>query len=149
MATTLTTDEILVMINQKIGQAVSELGGNVPVYSPEFILGYAKTQNLEMQVMGLTTGIDVTSTSINPDAALTIGLLLAYGTAASIIRDDLLDRLKNGELGVSFTSGASSISTNQAGLFLKQSAKGLEDLYNRIFTKYLSSDPNAIIARDQ
>lgn len=145
----MTTEEVVHIVTQRIGQAVSELGGNAPVYSPDFILDYVKTQNWELQVMGVDTGVEVTTSLITPDAALAIGLLLAYGAAASIIRDDLLDRLKNGELGVSFTSGASSISTNQAGLHLKQSAQALDTLYNRVLTKYMSQDPNGILGRDQ
>lgn len=148
MATTLTTDEVLAVVTQKIGQAISELGGNAPVYSREFILGYLKTINFELKVLGVNTAVTV-GTDISPDAALAIGMLLAYGAAASIIRSDLLDRVKNGELGVSFTSGASAISTNQAGLYLKQSASSLEGWYDRLLTAYLSGDPNAVITRVQ
>lgn len=144
----MTTEEVINLVNQKVGQAVSELGGNTPIYSPEFILDYLKTQNWELEVMGVVTGVEVT-TSIIPDAATPIGLLLAYGAAASIIRDDLLDRLKNGELGISFTSGASAISTNQAGLYLKQSAHALDALYNKLLTQYMSKDPNGVLGRDQ
>jgi hypothetical protein len=145
----MTTDEVINLVKQKVGQAVSELGGNAPIYSPEFILDYIKTQNWELEVMGVVTGVEVTTSQIIPDAATSIGLLLAYGAAASIIRDDLLDRLKNGELGISFTSGASAISTNQAGLYLKQSATALDALYNKLLTQYMSKDPNGVLGRDQ
>lgn len=149
MATTLTTDEVLGVVNQKIGQAISELGGNAPVYSREFILSYLKTINFELKVLGISTAVEVSNSDISPDAALAIGMLLAYGAAASIIRSDLLDRVKNGELGVSFTSGASAISTNQAGLYLKQSATSLEGWYDRLLTAYLSGDPNSVLSRVQ
>lgn len=149
MATSITTDEILVVVRQRIGQAISEIGGNSPMYPDDFLLDYIKTINFELTVFGIVTGVEVDVFGITPDPSVPIGMLLAYGAAAQIIGSDTLDRLRNGELGISFTSGASSISTNQAGLYLKQYANSLAKAYTSLATAYLSRDPNAVLGRDQ
>lgn len=151
MPTSMTTQDVLDVVRQKIGQAVAEIGGNSIAYPDDFLIGYVKSTNLELTVLGVVTGVDVSTTTvlITPDPTVNIGMLLAYGAAASVIASDLIDRLRNGELGVSFTSGASSISTNQAGLFLKQSANALVSLYMSLLTVFLSRDPNAVLGRDQ
>lgn len=151
MALTMTTEEVLEVIRQRIGQAVAEIGGNSPTYPDDFLIKYVKSINFELAVFGVTTNVevDVNSILISPDPLVAIGMLLAYGVSADIIGSDLLDRLRNGELGISFTSGASSISTNQAGLYLKQYAGSLDRSYSGLLTAYLSRDPNAVLGRDQ
>ena len=150
MTTIMSIQDVLDVVRQKIGQAVVEIGGNSLAYPDDFLIGYVKSTNLELSVFGVITGVEVDSlaVTITPSPSVNIGMLLAYGAAASIVGSDLIDRLRNGELGVSFTSGASSISTNQAGLFLKQSANVLTSLYNSLLTAYLSRDPNAVLGRD-
>lgn len=149
--TILTTEEVLEVIRQRIGQAIAEIGGMAPTYPDDFLIRYVKSINFELIVFGVTTGVevDVNAVLISPDPSVDIGMLLAYGVAADIIGSDLLDRLRNGELGISFTSGASAISTNQAGLYLKQYANSLDRSYNGLLTAYLSRDPNAVLGRDQ
>ncbi|SRR5258705_3414615 len=151
MATTMTTEEVLDVVRQRIGQAISEIGGNAPVYPDDFLIRYIKSINLELIVLGVKTNvdIDINTVVINPNPSIAIGMLLAYGVASSLVGSDLLDRLRNGELGISFTSGASAISTNQAGLYLKQYANFLYNSYNGLLTAYLSGDPNTVLGRDQ
>jgi hypothetical protein len=74
-------------------------------------------------------------------------MLLASSAAAAIINDDVLNRLRNGELGLSFTSGATSISTNQAAINLKNSSQNLIMWKDLLLTAYLSGDPNAVLSR--
>ena len=147
----MTTEEVLDVVKQRIGQAVAEIGGMAPTYSDDFLIRYIKSVNFELTVFGVITGVVVNSTTIliTPDPSVDIGMLLAYGVAADLIGSDLLDRLRNGELGISFTSGASAISTNQAGLYLKQYANSLDRSYNGLLTAYLSRDPNTVLGRDQ
>lgn len=143
----MTTEEVLTVIEQKIGQAVGVIHGEPPLYSAEFLLTYVLTQNYELQTFGVTTGVTVHSGSISPDPSTAIGMLLAYGTAASLVGDDLVNRLKGGELGLSFSTGATSISTIQAAGILKNYAANLHRMYTLLLTAYLSGDPNSVLAR--
>ena len=147
----MTTDEVLEVVRQRIGQAVGEIGGNAPTYPDDFLIKYVKSTNFELLVYGVVTGVtvDTIAVLITPDPTHDIGMLLAYGASADIIGSDLLDRLRNGELGISFTSGASAISTNQAGSYLKQYASGLHSAYDDLLAAYLSRDPNGVLGRDQ
>lgn len=145
----MTSNEILEVIRQRIGQAVSEIDGDPPIYGDDFLLSYVKTANFNLTVLGVTTGITVSSSSITPDATIDIGMLLASGAAALIIGDDLLNRLKNGELGLSFSTGASQISTNQAAINLKSSGDQIKHWHDMLLAVYLSRDPNAVILRAQ
>jgi hypothetical protein len=143
----MTTDEILTIIEQKIGQAVGSIHGEPPLYDTEFLLSYVKTQSFDLAVMGVVTGVTVFSGSISPDPTLPVGMLLAFGSAASLVSDDLINRLRGGELGLSFSSGATSISTIQAAGILRNFAANLERSYHLLLTAYLSGDPNAVLAR--
>lgn len=147
----MTTDEVLEVVRQRVGQAIGEIGGNAPTYPDDFLIKYVKSANFELLVYGVVTSVtvDVSSVLITPDPTVAIGMLLAFGASADIIGSDLLDRLKNGELGISFTSGASAISTNQAGSYLKQYASGLKSEYDNLLAAYLSGDPNGVLGRDQ
>jgi hypothetical protein len=141
------TEEVLAVIEQKIGQAVGIIHGEPPLYSPEFLLTYVLTQNYELTTLGVTTGVTVYSGSISPDPSTPIGMLLAYGAAAALVSDDLVNRLKGGELGLSFSTGATSISTIQAASTLKNFAAGLVRWKDILLTAYLSGDPNSVITR--
>ena len=148
---TMTTEDVLEVVRQRIGQAVGEIGGNAPTYPDDFLIKYVKTTNFELLTYGVVTGVtvDTIAVLITPDPPHEIGMLLAYGVSADIIGSDLLDRLRNGELGISFTSGASAISTNQAGSYLKQYANGLQNDYSSLLAAYLSRDPNGVLGREQ
>ena len=143
----MTTEEVLAVVEQKIGQAVGVIHGEPPLYSSEFLLTYVLTQNFELEVLGVVTGVTVYSGSISPDPTTAIGMLLAYGAAAAIVNDDLINRLKGGELGLSFSTGATSISTIQAASILKNFASSLNKMKHLLLTAYLSGDPNAVLAR--
>lgn len=143
----MTTDEVLDVIKERIGQAIQEIGGDSPTYPEDFLLRYVKSANFHLTVLGVTTGVVVSTVLISPDPSIPIGMLLASSAAAAIINDDVLSRLRNGELGLSFTSGATSISTNQAAINLKNSSENLVMWKNLLLTAYLSGDPNAVLSR--
>ena len=143
----MTTEEVLGVIRQNIGQAIQEVQGECPIYLDEFLLKYVMTANFTLQVLGVVTGVSVSTTTISPDPSVAIGMLLASSASASIIGDDMLHRLRNGELGLSFSSGATSISTNQAAINLKGSAENLFTWRDLLLTAYLSGDPNAVLSR--
>lgn len=143
----MTTDEVLDVIKAKIGQAIQEVGGTSPMYPDDFLLRYIKNAKFHLDVLGVTTGVTVTTTAISPDPSTAIGMLLASAAASSIICDDVLSRLRNGELGLSFSSGATSISTNQAAINLKGFSDGLIMWHKLLLTAYLSGDPNSVLSR--
>lgn len=145
----MTLEEIFVIIRQRVGQAVADIGGEPPIYSDEFIVSYVKTANLELTVLGITTAVTVDDQAVtmSPDASTAIGMLLAYTAAVSIISDDMIYRLKNGELGLSFTSGATSINTNQAAGVLRDFAGTLVKRRDLLMSAYLSGDPSGVLSR--
>lgn len=146
----MTTEEVLEVVRQKIGQAIDEVGGNAPTYPDDFLLRCIKTVNFTLLVLGVVTNVtvDTTNNVITPDPSLPIGMLLASGGTVSVIKDDLLNRLKNGELGMSFSSGATTISTIQAATQLRGFADSLDNWYNTLLAAYMSGDPNMILGRD-
>lgn len=143
----MTTEEVLQVIRERIGQAIQEVGGESPFYPDDFLLKYVKSANFTLLVLGVTTSVVVTAGDIVPAPSIAIGMLLASAAAASIIGDDVLVRLRNGELGMSFSSGATSISTNQAAINLKSSSDNLNMWRDLLLTAYLSGDPNSVLAR--
>lgn len=145
----MTTDDVLEVVRQGIGQAIEEIGCNTPTYPDDFLIRYVWKANLSLTVLGIVTNVtvDKTAVTITPDASTAIGMLLATFAAVSIIRDDILKRLRGGELGLSFTSGATSISTNQAAQYLKGAADSLENFAKLLMTSYLSGDPNTVDQR--
>jgi hypothetical protein len=146
------TSELLDIIRQRVGEVVAEIGGDNPKYLNETLLRYVKTANFVLASHGITTGlvIDPTLDVISPEPIDDAhGLLLAIYSASSLVADDLLYKLRIGELGLSFTTGATQITTNQAAITLKDSSKVLRNEFNRLITLYLSGDPNAVVERLQ
>lgn len=144
----MTTDEVLEVIREKIGQAVDEVNCNSPSYPDSFLLNYVKTANFSLTVLGISTGVTIASGAILPDPSIPIGMILAVKAAASVVKSDLINRVRNGELGLSFSSGASSISTIQAASTLRVVADGLFEEVRLLLTAYLSGDPNQVLGRD-
>ena len=145
----MTLEEVLVVVRQKIGQAIADIDGEPPLYSDDFLTQYLKTSNFELTILGVETEVTVDSdaVTITPDPSTVIGMLLAYTAAVAIISDDLVYRLKNGELGLAFTSGATSINTNQAAGVLRDFSKMLTSRRDLLLSAYLSGDPNAVLSR--
>jgi hypothetical protein len=142
---------ILKIIKQKIGQAVAEIECEDPEYINSFLMHYIETANTTLNAFGIVTGItvDVDAESISAEATDAIGLLLAFHAASSLIADDLVNRLKTGELGISFKTGASEITTNQAAITLRTSARSVHHDFELLKDAYLSDDPNSVITRMQ
>jgi len=147
----MTTAELLLIVQQFVGEAAAVLGGEAETYTDSFILEYVKTMNFMLIMSDITTSISVDplAETITPDPSDSIGMLLATKTAAGIIGGDLLKKVRLGELGISFKSGATSITTSEA-------AKKLNDIQNRLIvqadrleTMYLSDDPNSRFQRKQ
>lgn len=145
----MTTEEVLDVIKQKISQAIQEVGGEIPLYPDDFLLKFVKTANFHLSVLGVETGVVVGSVSITPDPSTIMGMLLASEAAASLIDSDVLSRLKNGGLGVSFSSGATAISTNQAAINLKGSSDNIRTWHSLLLTAYLSKDLNSVSGRNE
>jgi len=139
----MTTPDLLTIVRQRVGMTLAEIGVELPPYSDTFLLGYAKTVNYYLNGIGVATGVTVTTADITPEPTNIIGLLLASATAMWLVRDDLLGKLGNGELGLSFSSGATSITSTQATKSLETSANKLEEWHNFLLTVYLSGDPNS------
>ncbi|MBU8920977.1 MAG: hypothetical protein KOO63_03870 [Bacteroidales bacterium] len=142
---------IFKIIKQKIGQSLAEIDGEQQEMLNSFLIHYIETANSLLAAYGITTGVtvDTDAVSLSADPADAIGLLLAYQCASSLIADDLVNRLKNGELGISFKTGASEITTNQAAITLKASAHRINRDYETLLVAYLSGDPNSVIERFQ
>jgi hypothetical protein len=144
------TEDLLDVVRQKIGQAVQEINGEAPSYGDSFILRSVKTANFHLITLGVVTGVivDTVNDILLPDSfSIPIGMLLASAASASLIRDDLLSRLRRGELGLAFSTGATTISTNQAAISLQAQADNLDRWHELLFTAYLSGDPNGVIQR--
>lgn len=144
------TEEILDVVRQKIGQAAQEIGGEAPSYGDSFLLRSVKTANFHLITLGVVTGIlvDVVNNVLIPNSvSIPIGMLLSSAACASLIRDDLLSRLRRGELGMAFSTGATTISTNQAAISLQTQASSLDQWHELLLTAYLSGDPNGVLRR--
>jgi len=144
------TEEVLDVVRQKIGQAVQEIGGEAPSYGDSFLLRSVKTANFHLVTLGVVTGVlvDVVNNILVPDGvSIPIGMLLASAASASLIRDDLISRLRRGELGIAFSTGATTISTNQAAISLQAQADNIDRWHELLLTAYLSGDPNGVIQR--
>lgn len=150
MATTMTTTDVLDVLKQKIGQAVADIDGTLPDYEDDFLLSYVKTVGFELTVLGIDPGITVDTTNgLSAEVSIPIGMLLAIGAAADLVGDDLLVKLKSGQLGLSFRTALAEVTTNQAAIILNSSSLGLSRLYNLMITAYLSGDPNSVLIRAQ
>ena len=147
----MTLSVILGIVKQKIGQALAEIDGENPEMLNSFLVSYLNTANITLIAYGVATGVtvdtDTDTLSAEPDDV--IGLLLAFHAASNLIADDLANRVKNGELGISFKTGASEITTNQAAITLKSSARSIHKDYEMLLAAYLSGDPNSVIERLQ
>ena len=145
----MTTSQVLEVMKQKIGQAVGEVGGECPTYLDGFLIKYIETINWILVSMGLDEEVvvDANAVSITPDPTNKVGLLLAYGAASNLISDDLAQKVKSGELGLSFSTATTEITTNQAAITLSGTSKKLWSDFNSLFTAYMSEDPNTIIER--
>ena len=149
----MTTSELTTLIRQLIGDAIAEVGGENPTFLTEFLLRYVVTSKYVITMLGVdASAITVTpaSESITPDPFDDeIGLMLAFHAAASIVGDDLVNRLRSGEMGLSFSTGLTQITTNQAAITLKTSSGRLDKKFRMLLTKYLSGDPNTVVERLQ
>lgn len=149
----MTTEELLEIIRQRIGQAVAEIGGENPQYLDSFLLRHVVTANFVLKSMGVTTGI----TSISPDSETItpsvlddgVGVLLAYHAASSLVGNDLVNRLRRGEMGLSFTTGLTTITTNQAAITLRAVSDKIDADYRELLTRYFADDPNDLVERLQ
>ena len=144
------TDDILEVVRQKIGLAVQEIGGEAPSYGDTFLLRSVRTVNFHLITLGVVTGVvvDTTNNTLVPNSvSIPIGMLLASAASASLIRDDLISRLRRGELGIAFSTGATTISTNQAAISLQAQADNIDRWHELLLTAYLSGDPNGVIQR--
>jgi hypothetical protein len=146
-----TTDEVLIVVRQRIGEAVAVIGGETPRYVDSFLLKYIKTTNFKLKLFGIDTEltIDPDAETITPDPSDAHGLLLAMGAASQLIGDDLVHRLNTGEMGLSFTTGATQITTNQAAITLRLSSNTVRKDFDMLLNAYLSGDPNDVIERLQ
>lgn len=145
----MTTADVLTIVRQRVGMSLAEIGIDYPPYSDTFLLSYVKTANYHLNGIGVTTGVNVTTSDITPEPTDIIGLLIASTTAMWLIRDDMLNKLKDGELGISFSSGATSITSIQAAKSLETSADKIEDWHNLLLNVYLGGDPNSANLRLQ
>ncbi len=144
------TEDVLEVVRQKTGQAVQEIGGEAPSYGDSFLLRSVKTVNFHLITLGVNTGVlvDTNNNVLVPNlVSIPIGMLLSSAASASIIRDDLISRLRRGELGIAFSTGATTISTNQAAISLQSQADNIDRWHELLLTAYLSGDPNGVIQR--
>jgi hypothetical protein len=125
--------------------AIAEIGGEQPPYSDRFLLTYAKSVNYHLNGIGVVTGVtvDELTVEITPEPTDIIGLLIASATAVWLVKDDMTDRLSKGELGVSFSSGATAITSTQAARSLAGEADKLAEWHNLLLNVYLSGDPSS------
>ena len=145
----MTTAEILVIMRQFIGEAAAVLDGEIEFYSDADLLGHTKTADFLLKAAGVVTAvtIDTDAETITPDPVDAIGLLLAYKGSIILLRGDLTKRVRLGELGVSFRSGATSITTTEATRSLNTGANNLATAFENLLTLYLSDDPNKVLTR--
>lgn len=147
----MTTDEILLVTKQFIGEAVATVGGEDPQYMDTTLFEYLRTAQLLIESHGIVTGvtISITSETISPDASDAIGMLLATGAASLLVSDEMMRDLRAGTLGISFSTPISTISTNQAAITLQNFGTGLKGRFERLMTLYLATDPDSVIQRAQ
>jgi len=145
----MTTAEILAIVEQFIGQADAILGGEHGDYTDPFILDHLKTVNFMLKSSGIDTGVavDPVAETITPAPTDKLGLLLAVKTATVIIKGDLIKKVRLGELGVSFKTGATSITTSDAAKRLTDFSDFLMRKSEMLETMFLSEDPNTVILR--
>ena len=147
----MTAAEVLTVIRQLVGEAAAVLDGELEFYSDSDLLEHVKTADFLLNAIGVVTAlvIDPDAETITPDPADAIGLMLAYKGSIVLLRGDLTKRVRLGELGVSFKSGATSITTTEATRSLSMGANNLADTFENLLTLYLSDDPNSILTRLQ
>lgn len=147
----MTTAEVLVITRQLIGEAAAILDGEIEFYSDADLLEHIKTADFLLNATGVVTAlvIDPDAETITPDPIDTIGLMLAYKGSTIVLRGDLTKRVRLGELGVSFKSGATSITTTEATRALSMGANKLADAFENLLTLYLADDPNSVLTRLQ
>lgn len=147
----MTNDQFIKIVEQKIGQAVAEIDGENPHFLPDHIRSFTETADLYLESHGIDTGLTIVADSgIAPDPFDNIlGLMLAYVTAASMVDDDLVQKVRSGQMGLSFRTAVSEITTNQAAITLTSSAKRLRSDADRLILLYLSGDPNSRVVRLQ
>ncbi len=147
----MTTSEVLVIMRQLIGEAAAVLDGELEFYSDTDLLECVKTADFLLNAAGVVTAlaIDPDAETITPEPVDAIGLMLAHKGSVVLLRGDLTKRVRLGELGVSFKSGATSITTTEATRSLGASANKLADTFEVLLTLYLSDDPNSVLTRLQ
>jgi len=144
--------DILRIIRQKVGQAVAEINGDDPLYLDDFIFEYLRSADFVLNSLGITTGLDIDADeeTIQPEeVSIIIGMLLSLRTSADIVASDLIYKLQSGEMGLSFSTGAAQITTNQAAITLKTFADKLNKDFSILLTAYFAGDPDSIASRIQ
>jgi len=147
----MTAEAVLRVIRQKIGEALATIHGEDPIYDDEVLLEYVETVNFELTALGINLELVVTPSALTiaPEPSVRFGMILATGAAANIVGDDVLKKLTSGELGISFRTATTEITTNQAAINLRGASDVLRDSYNKMVTAYLATDPDGVTLRAQ
>ena len=147
----MTTAEVLVIMRQLIGEVAAVLEGEIEFYDDTTLLSHVKTADFLLKSAGVVTAVvvDPVAETITPAPADAVGLLLSYKAAVLVLRGDLTKRVRLGELGVSFKSGATSITTTEAVRSLNTGTNNLTTAFETLLTLFLSDDPNSVFVRKQ
>lgn len=136
----MTIEGILKEIRRRLGDVDGLLDELTLDYSDDHIFEYIASA-IDFLTVTMPTDQFVYSfsgSSISPEAETVDGLLIASLAAKMIIKNDVLAKIKNGELGIRFKSGLDEISTIEAGKLIRESVSSIDDDYRMLVMAKLS-----------
>lgn len=140
----MTGTDVLREVRRLLGEALVTLGDAAPVYSDAFIVEYLEGAALHGEAVSIFTDEFLVSVDsddaviITPEPANIDGLLLAAIAVSQIVSGDFVGQVKEGELGVSFSTGLESISTIEASRKISEAVQRTADRVRYLTMQKLS-----------
>lgn len=130
----MTIEGILKEIRRRLGDVDGLLDELTLDYSDEFIFEYITSAIDMLEVTMPEDEFDYTfsGSSISPEPIKVDGLLIAALAAKMIIKNDVLAKIKSGELGIRFKSGLDELSTIEAGKLMRESVSAIDSDYRTL-----------------
>lgn len=117
-----------------------------PYHYPDDIL-IVQIRSAIRHLISLGVPIEVTVSTagvFSDDLPDTHGLLVAYHVAMRLLRGDMIQKLKDGEMGVSFRAGRDVIDTKSAGYLFEGKADEYDLEYRVLLTNFLADEDGGV-----